>query len=159
MFESNNQKLIWWYYKREPGISTDFPQHTWVYGVCVSMCAKSLQSCPAFCNSMDCSPPGSSVHEIFQAVILEWVAISSSRVSSRFRDQTCVSCLGRHILYHWAIWEAHMTLCVCQNSGNCTIRRMHWSVCEYLNKKGIPVQRSQWWRKNQVTMSWISALR
>ena len=73
---------------------------------------------------MDCSPPGSSVHEIFQAAILEWVAISSSRVSSWFRDQTCVSCLGRQILYHWAIWEAHMTVCICQNSGNCTIRRM-----------------------------------
>ena len=37
--------------------------------------AKSLQSCLTFCNPMDCSPPGSSVHGIFQAKILEWVAI------------------------------------------------------------------------------------
>ena len=36
------------------------------------------QSCPTLCNPMDCSPPGSSVHEIFQARILEWVAISFS---------------------------------------------------------------------------------
>ena len=42
------------------------------------------------CNPMDCSPPGSSIHGLFQARILEWVAISSHR----------------QILYHWAIWEA-----------------------------------------------------
>ena len=50
---------------------------------------------------MDCSPPGSSVHGIFQARILEWVAISSSRGSSRSKDQTrtsYISCLGRQIL-------------------------------------------------------------
>ena len=40
------------------------------------------QSCPTLCNPMDCSPPGSSVHGILQARILEWVAISSSRRSS-----------------------------------------------------------------------------
>ena len=51
---------------------------------------------------MDCSPPGSSAHGILQARILEWVAISSSRGSSRPRDQTCVSCIGRRVLYHWA---------------------------------------------------------
>ena len=38
--------------------------------------------CPALCDRMDCSPPGSSVHGIFQARILEWVVISSSRESS-----------------------------------------------------------------------------
>ena len=54
--------------------------------------AKSLQSCPALCDPMDYSPPGSSVHGIFQARILEWIAISSSRGSSRPRDQTRVSC-------------------------------------------------------------------
>ena len=54
-------------------------------------CAKSLQSCPTLCNSMDCSPPGSSVHEILQARILEWVAMASSRGSSRPKDQIWVS--------------------------------------------------------------------
>ena len=46
------------------------------------------------CNNMDCSPPGSSVHGISQARILEWVAISFSRGSSRPRDQTHVFCLA-----------------------------------------------------------------
>ena len=58
---------------------------------------------------MDCSSPGPSVHGTSQARILEWVAISSSRVSSPPRDRTrvsCVSCIGRQILYHCATWEA-----------------------------------------------------
>ena len=44
--------------------------------VCVH--AKSLQSCPTLCNPINCGPPGSSVHGILQARILEWVAISTS---------------------------------------------------------------------------------
>ena len=52
------------------------------------------------CGPMDCSPPGSSVQGIFQARILEWVAISSSRGSSQPRNRTRVSCIGRQILYH-----------------------------------------------------------
>ena len=52
------------------------------------------QSCPTLCDSMDCSPPGSSIHGILQARVLEWVAISFSRGSSRPRDQTQVSCVA-----------------------------------------------------------------
>ena len=40
------------------------------------------QSCPTLCNPVDCSPTGSFVREIFQARILQWVAMPSSRVSS-----------------------------------------------------------------------------
>ena len=57
------------------------------------------QPCPTLCDSMDCSPPGSSVHGIFQARILKWVAISSSRGSSPPRDRAQVLCIGRQILY------------------------------------------------------------
>ena len=63
-------------------------------------------------HPMDCSSPGSSVHGIFQAGILEWVAISSSRGSSQPRDRThvsCISCIGRWILYLWSTWEASRT--------------------------------------------------
>ena len=58
---------------------------------------------------MDCRPSGSSVHGIFQARILMWVANSYPRGSSRLRDQTgvsCISCISRWILYHSVIWEA-----------------------------------------------------
>ena len=50
------------------------------------MHAKSLQSCPALCDPMDCSLTGSSVHGILQARILEWVAMPFSRGSSQPRD-------------------------------------------------------------------------
>ena len=50
------------------------------------------QSCPTLCDPMDCSLPGSSVHRIFQARVLEWVASSFSRASSQPRDRTQVSC-------------------------------------------------------------------
>ena len=76
------------------------------------MCECSIaQSCLALCDPMDYGPPSSSVHGIFQARILEWVAISYSRGSSRLRDQTsvsCISCVGRWILYHCATQEAHI---------------------------------------------------
>ena len=48
--------------------------------------AKSLQSCPTLCDPIDGSPPGSSVHGVFQARVLERVAISFSRRSSPLRD-------------------------------------------------------------------------
>ena len=52
------------------------------------------KSCPTLCDPVDCSLPASSVHGIFQARILGWVAISLSTGTSRLRDQTCVSCLA-----------------------------------------------------------------
>ena len=65
----------------------------------------STQSCPAVCNSMNCSPPGCSVHGIFQARILEWVAISFSRGSSWPRDWTQVSCMAGGFFTVWATRE------------------------------------------------------
>ena len=57
--------------EKQAMLDTEFVLSCW-------MCAKSRQSCPTLCNPMDCSPPGSSVHGIFQARILESVAISYS---------------------------------------------------------------------------------
>ena len=55
-----------------------------------------------------CNPPGSSVHGISQARILERVAISFSGASSWSRDQGCISCIDRWILYHCTTWEAQI---------------------------------------------------
>ena len=66
------------------------------------------QLCPTLWEPMDCSPPGSSVHRIFQAKIQERLAVSFSRGSSRSRDWThifCISWIGRWVLYHWTTWE------------------------------------------------------
>ena len=64
------------------------------------------QSCLTLCDPVDCSLQGSSVHGIFQARVLEWVAISFSRESSQPKDQTRVSrIVGRHFTV-WATREA-----------------------------------------------------
>ena len=79
-----------------------------VLEACCGILLCCAQSCPTLCNPVDFSLPGSSVHGIFQARVLEWVAISYSRGSSRPRDQTCiscVSCIGKRILYHCATRE------------------------------------------------------
>ena len=61
------------------------------------MCGQSLQWCPILYNPMDCRLPGSSVHGILQARILEQVTMPFSRGFSQPRDQTCaISCLLHH---------------------------------------------------------------
>ena len=64
------------------------------------------QSCPTLCSPMDCSLPGSSSHGIFQARVLEWVAISFSRGSSWPRDRTQVSPTAGRCFTVWATREA-----------------------------------------------------
>ena len=102
--------------------------------------AKLLQLCPTLHNPMDCSPPGSSVHGILQARILEGVTISSSRGSSPPRNQTCISyasSLAGGSFNISATWEAllqatatksvHLTVkekntylfCACINRSSC----------------------------------------
>ena len=66
------------------------------------------QSCPTLCDPMDYSPLGSSVHGIFQASVLEGVAISFSRGSSRPRDQTQVSHVAGRCFTNWATREARL---------------------------------------------------
>ena len=61
--------------------------------LCVCVCTHN-QSSLTLRNLMDCSPPGSSVHGIFQARILEWIAFSFCRGSSWLRDRTHVSCIS-----------------------------------------------------------------
>ena len=58
------------------------------------------------CDTMDCSPPGSSVHGILQARVLEWIAMPSSRGSSRPRDGTQVSCTAGRFFSIWTTKEA-----------------------------------------------------
>ena len=59
------------------------------------------QLCPTLCDSMDCSPPGSSVRGILQARKLEWVAIAFSRGSFRPRDRTWGSCTAGRFFTYW----------------------------------------------------------
>ena len=83
--------------------------------VCVYVCV-CAQSRLTPCDPKDCSPQGSSVHENFQVRILEQVAISFSRGSSRLRDRTHISCdsgIGRQILYYCASRKACVYILIC----------------------------------------------
>ena len=102
------------------------------------MCTCSItQSCPTLCDPMDCSLPGSSVHSISQARILEWVAILPSRGSFQPRGQShisSVSCIGRQILCHYAtlppskLWEEPLQL----PSNNLPRIWLIWDWVDYL---------------------------
>ena len=94
-------------------------------GIDLFMRAKSLHSCPTLCNPTNCSLPGSTVHGIVQARILEWAAISFSRGSSQPRDWThfsYVSCIDRHVLSSTTCKAPDLfMLCVCLVSQSCPI--------------------------------------
>ena len=91
-------------------------------------------------NPMDYSPPGSSVHGILQAKTLEWFAISSSRGSSRPRDQTHVSHIAGGFFTFWATREALLILKTPQIAWPAWLLR--WSVhsahIEHINGKEVP---------------------
>ena len=70
------------------------------------VCVLVTQLCPTLCDPMDCSPPGSSVHGILQARILEWVAILFSSAYFQHRDQTQASCIAGRFFTIWATREA-----------------------------------------------------
>ena len=75
----------------------------WIYCYCLV-----AQLCLTLCDPMNYSLPGSSIHGISQARILEWLGNSFSRGSSWHRDWTCISCVfcfGRWILHQWATRE------------------------------------------------------
>ena len=74
-----------------------------------------MKSCVTLWNPLDCSLPGSPVCGFLQARISERVTISFSRGSSRPRDRTWVSGIGRWILYHWATREAQLGLYMTTN--------------------------------------------
>jgi len=87
---------------------------------------------------MDCTPPGFLVHGIFQATVLEWVAISSSRVPYQPRDQTLflylVSFIDRQILYHGGTWDA---------PGLVGIHTGKWSYVHKYIHTGMKVRKNE----------------
>ena len=77
--------------------------HTDLLECCFGVCDAVTTVVSDSCNPVDCSLPGSFIHGILQARLLEWAALSFSRGSFRPRDGTCVSytsCIGRQVLYH-----------------------------------------------------------
>ena len=104
--------------KRRSCLREQKPNHPTTSEVC-----SAAQSCPTLCDSVDCSPPGPSVHGILQARILEWAAMPSSRGSSPPREQTQVSSIAGGFFTIWASREAWGLLC----GLNVIQHTKHWS--------------------------------
>ena len=120
-----------WYFK------VNYNMSEWVIEV--------TQSCPTLCNPMDCSLLGSSVHRIFQARVLEWIAISFSRGSSQPRDWTWVSCIVDRRFTVWATREiypncshlkflSHSSICFIHSTYTCWRNR---DIFLYNTRKGV----------------------
>ena len=108
--------------------------------VCVCLFSPSVIS--DFSDPMDCSPPDSFVHGISQAWILEWVAISFSKGSSWLMDRTHISCIGRWILYHWAMREAQLQKRIMlKASGNSSSLKTTWKETNYMRR---PLYNDMW---------------
>ena len=90
-----------------------FNKFLWKWKVKVSV----AQYCLILCIPKHCSPPGSSVHEIFQKRILEWVAIPFSRGSSQLRDLTQVSCTAGGFFTFWATIQFSSVAQLCLTLG------------------------------------------
>ena len=112
------------------------------------------QSCLTLCDPIDCNLPGSSVHGIFQARILEWITISFSRGSSRLPgwglpglNLHLLHC--RWILYHWATWEAGcIILCIYST-------KQIWDVIQLKQKTKRNNQKNLKWDPKWKTMSML----
>ena len=87
-----------------PGKNTRVGCHFLLQCMKVKRESEVAQSCPTLSDPMDYSLPGSSVHGIFQARVLEWGAIAFS-VSSQSRNQNCVPYIARQFLNHWTTRE------------------------------------------------------
>ena len=116
--------------------------------------AKLLQLCPILCDPMDYSPPGSSVHGIFQVIVLEWVVISLSRGSSRPREWTQVSHIAGGFFTVWAIREANTIGIISTYNSEMFIINYFTHVLEaLLNFKGstweiITSYVHLWWKRS-----------
>ena len=116
------------------------------------------------CDPMDWSPPGSSVLGIFQARILEWIAISFSRGSFRPRNWAQVPCIAGTFFTDWAMREAHMsaqscpTLCDpmdCSPPGSSVHGMLLARILEWV---AIPFSRGSFRPRNQTQISYTAGI-
>ena len=121
---------------------------SWKLFTYLGVSAQSLQSRPTLCDPIDRSPPGSSVHEISQARILEWVAMPSSRESSWPRDRT------------WVFWTS------CTSGGFFTAEPLGGCPCMFIltcylpfslwvsPECGVWFSRRAWWY-DDIPAAWM----
>ena len=109
------------------------------------------QSCPTLCDPMGCGLPGFSVHGIFQAIDLEWIAISFSRGSSQPRDRTRVS---RVVDRRFTIWANYCTIALISHSSKVMLKILQARLQQYVNHELPDVQAA--FRKGRGTRDQIA---
>ena len=123
-----------------PGKNTGVGCHFLLQCMKVKSETEVTQSCLTLSDSMDCSPPGFSVRGSLQARILEWVAISFSRGSSRSRDQTQVSLIAHTVKNPPTMQETPVRFLGQEDSpGGGNGNPLQYSCLE------TPIDRGAWW--------------
>ena len=107
------------------------------------------QLCPTFCDFMACSLPGSSVHGILQARILEGVAILLFRGSSQPRDQTCVSCIAGRFFIVWSTREMEWLKGTCIHTHKTIKYQFYFHSCIYHLEKIVLLEQPVKFRRGQ----------
>ena len=107
------------------------------------------QSCPTLCNPIDCSLPGSSVHGISQARILEWAAISFSRGSFLPRDWIHISCISGGFFTNWATREACSSSWLSQMIRKVGLETLwtFWPLCYWNKQEGSRLLNLEYQRR------------
>ena len=122
------------------------------------------QSCQTLCDPKDGNLPGSEVHGIFQARILEWAAISFSRGSSQPRDRTRVSCIADRSFTIWATREAqecsnYRTIALGSHTSKVMLKILQARLQQYLNHElpdGLAGFRESWRTRDQIAnIHWV----
>ena len=130
--------------------------HLWLK-VLIDECNTGLkvaQSCPTLYDPMDCSLPGSSVHGILQARILEWVAIHFSWRSSQPKDRNWVSCISGRFFTIWATREAWMLHCRYSNQKETSRSQNQLPL---LQKGKLRPTEGQWFSQDNSVSRWPSS--
>ena len=119
------------------------------------------QSCPTLCDPMDCSLPGSSVLGIFQAIVLEWIAISFSRGSSQPRDRTRVFCIvDRCFTSGGKCFKKGLTLLDIREMQTKSTMRCSKQPPEWLRKRGEKRTKdyTKTWQECRTTRTFVYCL-
>ena len=113
------------------------------------------QLCLTFCDPMDCSLSGSSVHGIFQARVLEWIAISFPRRPSRPRNRTQVSRIAGRRFTVWATREAQIFIYLAAPDLSCSMQDLVPQPGFEPGSPALGVQSLSCWATREVTIDLI----
>ena len=118
--------------------------------ICMYMYCSVAKLCPSLFDTIDYNPPGSSVHGIVQALAGQNAGVGCHlQVSSWFKDWTCVSCIGRGVLYHWATWGAYIYVQMYIKAEDARLLKII-EVCTWKRRRRFIRNKGNWMNLYQV---------